>query len=100
MNNSDKPSLNITLAQIDPVLGDLRGNFKRLRDIYQKYKEQSDLIVFPELFICGYPPEDLLLSPAFIKKCEASLQAICDLTKGENAAILTGYPWQDPHSSV
>ena len=60
----------IALAQINPVIGDLSGNLRRI----QRYLEQAraadaDLAIFPELTLCGYPPKDLLLKPRFVSDC-------------------------------
>ncbi len=61
------PSLRVVLAQINPTVGDLRGNLEKILRFIDRAKEtKADLIVFPELAVTGYPPEDLLLKPQFI----------------------------------
>jgi NAD+ synthase (glutamine-hydrolysing) len=62
-------SLRIGMAQINPTVGDLDGNFRRIADACGKARTQGvDLLVFPEMALPGYPPEDLLLKPAFITR--------------------------------
>ena len=67
---ADMPQLRIACAQINCVVGDLVGNAQRILAAYEKaVAQQCDLVVFPELTITGYPPEDLLLRAAFIEQC-------------------------------
>ena len=59
--------MRIGLGQFDAVVGDLEGNAERMREIYgQAVAKKVDLLVFPELAVCGYPPEDLLLKKHFL----------------------------------
>ena len=60
----------IALAQINPTLGAIKDNLARAREARREAAD-ADLILFPELFICGYPPEDLVLKPAFQAACPA-----------------------------
>ncbi|MDO8580482.1 MAG: NAD+ synthase [Candidatus Omnitrophota bacterium] len=84
----------IALAQINPTVGDLDGNRRKIVDVIAQAKVQNvDLIVFPELVVCGYPPEDLLLKKHFIKHTMQALQSIVPFTKGLSAVI--GYAHQD-----
>ena len=63
-----KSQLTITLAQLNPVVGDVTGNAVRARAARaQAASDGADLLVLSELFIAGYPPEDLLLRPAFLQ---------------------------------
>lgn len=75
-------NLRIALAQINPVVGDLEGNSKKIIKFIKKAKSnKAELIIFPELCLCGYPPEDLLHKPYFIHKNKEYLQKIrsyCD----------------------
>ena len=58
--------LKIALAQSDPTVGDIGANAAKLVAVREKAARQgADLVIFPELFITGYPPEDLVLKPAF-----------------------------------
>lgn len=85
--------LKFALGQVNPVMGDLPGNVALARDAHAKAKELgADMLVLPELFITGYPPEDLVLRPSFQ---EAVKQAALELAKvtAEGPAILVGAPW-------
>ncbi|MGE0698917.1 MAG: nitrilase-related carbon-nitrogen hydrolase, partial [Hyphomicrobiaceae bacterium] len=67
-------SLRIALAQLDPVVGDLAGNADRLVAARTEAAAKgADLVLFPELFICGYPPEDLVRKPAFAAACRETV---------------------------
>lgn len=67
----------INLAQINPLVGDLVGNADLMRQAVSNARQAgADVVVFPELSLTGYPPEDLLLFPAFIEQCEQQLQAL------------------------
>lgn len=70
-------SLTISLAQLNPLVGDLVGNAQLMREAASNARlAGADVIVLPELSLTGYPPEDLLLFPAFIEQCEQQLQAL------------------------
>jgi NAD+ synthase (glutamine-hydrolysing) len=85
------PRLRIAAAQIDVVVGDLPGNAERILDAYDAAEEAgADLVVFPELTITGYPPEDLLLRPAFVAQAVETLDKIAART-GRCAAVI-GFP--------
>ena len=65
--------LKIALAQLNPTLGDLAGNLVKLKHARAEAAAKgADLIVFSELFICGYPPEDLVRKPAFAAACRST----------------------------
>jgi NAD+ synthase len=83
--------LTIAVAQLNPVVGDVRGNADKVRRARASAPD-ADLIVFPELFIAGYPPEDLVLKPAFQAACR---EAVDDLARetGNGPALLLGTPW-------
>ena len=77
MNARPADRLNIALAQLNPTVGDVAGNadkVRRARD--QAAAMGADLVAFPELFIAGYPPEDLVLKPAFQAACRAAVEAL------------------------
>ena len=66
--------MRIALAQINPIVGDIRGNVAKMADfIAQAARQEADLVVFPELSLCGYPPRDLLLKPAFVEENAAAV---------------------------
>jgi len=75
--------MKIALAQINPTVGDLEGNAKKIIDYIGRAKKQgADLVVFPELAITGYPPEDLVLKPQFITDNISALKKIVKASKG------------------
>lgn len=84
--------MRIALAQINPTVGDFSGNVKKIREFTERaVAEHADLVIFPELATCGYPPADLLEKESFLKRAEESLAEIAALTKGEGRpAILCG----------
>jgi NAD+ synthase (glutamine-hydrolysing) len=80
--------LRIGLAQINTTVGDLRGNIDRIVEGIQRARQhQVDMVVFPELSIPGYPPEDLLLKPSFIEANRASLDELLPHTLGLTAVV-------------
>jgi NAD+ synthase (glutamine-hydrolysing) len=86
--------LRIAAAQLNLVVGDLEGNAERLLAAYDRADaEGCDLIAFPELAVTGYPPEDLLLRPAFVAQAAETLDKIASRT-GRMAAVV-GYPEVD-----
>ena len=84
--------IKVTLAQLDLAVGDIAGNTRRILDASAAARDEhdADLIVFPELSICGYPPEDLLLHAGLRRRVEASLAEIRDGVRG--IAVLVGFP--------
>src|SRR5262245_19860634 len=83
-------TLDITLAQMNQSVGDLAGNAAAMLAAREKAKG-SDLIVFPELQLIGYPPEDLILKPALIERAQAELDKLAQATaKGDGPAMLVG----------
>src|SRR6202790_2230204 len=86
----------ITLAQLNPTVGDVAGNAAKARAARIKARaDGADLLVFPELFITGYPPEDLVLKPAFQSACRAAIEALARETADGGPAMLIGSPWVD-----
>src|ERR1700693_3170632 len=85
--------LSIAVAQLNPTLGDIAGNAEKVRRARVEAQRQgADLVVFPELFIAGYPPEDLVLKPAFQAACRAAVEALARET-ASGPAMLIGTPW-------
>lgn len=75
--------MKILVCQIDPTIGDFKGNLEKiLSSIERGRRENADIVLFPELTICAYPPEDLLLHKNFAIRCEESLEKIVPHTKG------------------
>ncbi len=92
MTKSTEPT--ITLAQLNPVVGDVTGNAAKARVARAKAKaDRADLLVLSELFIAGYPPEDLVLKPAFQAACRAEIEALARETGDGGPAVLIGTPW-------
>lgn len=92
MSDSDPQALRIALAQFDFPVGDIPGNQARIAQMIALAREEygADVVVFPELAISGYPPEDLLLKPAFLAECERALQAVAEAAQGITAVV--GWP--------
>src|SRR5262245_48941570 len=84
----------ITLAQLNPTVGEVTGNAAKARPARDNAKvDGADLRVLPELFICGYPPEDLVLKPAFQSACRAAIEELARETADGGPAVLIGTPW-------
>ena len=82
--------MKIALAQINPTVGDLEGNASKIIEYIGKAKKQgADLVVFPELAVTGYPPEDLVLKPQFITDNINALKTIVKATK--DIAVYVGF---------
>ena len=78
-------------AQINPIVGDIDYNTQRILDCIEHAKQQQlDCIIFPELSLCGYPPEDLLFRPDFHKRCDKSLATIT--AAADTIAVIIGHP--------
>jgi NAD+ synthase len=94
MNTRPADRLAIAVAQLNPIVGDVAGNLERARTARaQAAREGADIVAFSELFIAGYPPEDLVLKPAFQVACRAAVEAIAHDTVDGGPAVLMGTPW-------
>jgi NAD+ synthase (glutamine-hydrolysing) len=84
--------LRIVMAQLNLTVGDISGNADKIIEAAEKARDQfkADIVIFPELTLTGYPPEDLLLRPSFIKSVGTGLQKIIDKVSGIH--LLIGYP--------
>ncbi len=91
----------IALAQLNPIVGGVAANFAKAKTEVGKLVG-VDLVLFPELFMAGYPPEDLVLRPSFVKACKAAVEELArEFAAGP--AILMGLPWREGgklHNSV
>src|ERR1043166_9202768 len=86
--------MRLALAQINTTVGDLDGNRKKiLEGLAEARSAAADLVLFPELAVTGYPPEDLLLRPGFIRAAAESLQEIARETS--EIVALVGFPHLD-----
>jgi len=84
----------ITLAQLNPTVGDVEGNAAKARAARERAKaDGADLVVLSELFIAGYQPEDLVLKPAFQAACRSAIEALARETADGGPAMLIGVPW-------
>ena len=91
MAETAEPLLRVALAQMNATVGDLEGNAHKIRELVgQARDEGAALVVFPELALCGYPPEDLLITPHFV---DAARSALDDLAADvEGIVALVGFP--------
>jgi NAD+ synthase len=94
MNERPADQLAIAVAQLNPTVGDISGNLECAR----KAREQAagdgaDLVAFSELFIAGYPPEDLVLKPAFQAACRSAVETLARDTADGGPGVLIGAPW-------
>ncbi|MBN8283245.1 NAD+ synthase [Zoogloea sp.] len=86
-----KTPLTVAVAQLNCVVGDISGNARRILDAVARAKAAgADVVLTPELALCGYPPEDLLLRPAFLQACADELAALAAQVQG--ITLLVGYP--------
>ena len=89
-------SLTIALAQINPIVGDIDGNVDRIIKARAKAAKQgADLVITGELVVSGYPPEDLVLKPAFQDTIEAGVERLAAETADGGPGLLIGAPWLD-----
>lgn len=83
----------ILLAQVNPVVGDINGNIARLHETALAWQGKANLIVFPELYLCGYPPRDLLAEHWFVDRVQRSITTLIDTTRRyPDVAVLFGAP--------
>jgi NAD+ synthase len=88
--------LRLALAQLNPIVGDIAGNVAKLRAARAKAAAQgADLMLASELVLIGYPPEDLVLKPAFIDDAIAALKELAADTGDGGPALLVGTPWRE-----
>jgi NAD+ synthase len=93
--------MKLYLAQINTNVGDLEGNSKKILSEFKKANSQNcDLIIFPEMSICGYPCEDLWLKKYFIEECKKTIQEICAQTKSFKTAALIGFPMVEKERNI
>src|SRR5579871_3315266 len=97
MNGMSAPDqFTITIAQLNPTVGDIPGNAAKARAARaQAAAAGADLVLLSELFICGYPPEDLVLKPALQAACRAAVETLARETADGGPAVLVGTPWAE-----
>jgi NAD+ synthase len=94
MNERPADRFAIAVAQLNPTVGDISGNLERARKARAKAaRDGAEIIAFSELFIAGYPPEDLVLKPAFQAACRMAVEALARETGDGGPAVLIGTPW-------
>jgi len=102
--NAPLNTLRIAIAQLNPVVGDVAGNLAKAREARADAARQgADLLLLTELFISGYPPEDLVLKPAFLKACQKAVDDLAADTADGGPGVIVGFPRQGEtgrHNSV
>src|ERR1700688_2468908 len=94
MNERPTDRLAVAVAQLNPIVGDVAGNLECARaGRAVAAQDHADIVAFSELFIAGYPPEDLVLKPAFQAACRAAVEALARDTGDGGPAVLIGTPW-------
>lgn len=89
-------TLNILVAQKNPVVGDIDGNLAlAMEALKQAEASSADLVVLSEFFILGYPPEDLVLKPSAVKNAMAAIRRLAEATANHTAGIIIGGPWTE-----
>jgi NAD+ synthase len=87
--------LTIALAQLNPVVGDIAGNLEKLRAARaMAHAARADIVVFSELFLSGYPPEDLVVKPAFMEEVMKAAEILARESGYGGPAIIVGLPWR------
>ena len=97
-------TLRIAVAQLNPTVGDVAGNLAKAREARADAARQgADLVLYTELFLSGYPPEDLVLKPAFLKACERAALDFAKDTADGGPGVIVGTPLKrksGTHNSV
>src|SRR5690606_13242447 len=87
----------IAVAQLNPTVGDIPGNLALAKKARAKAAEEgADLVLFTELFIAGYPPEDLVMKPAFVEACERAIKELAKDTADGGPGVVIGTPLSRP----
>ncbi len=87
--------LKIALAQLNATVGDIAGNAEKARAaLARARREGAQIVLLPEMFIAGYPPEDLILRPVFVRACMEAVEELAAETK-KGPALLVGAPWRE-----
>ncbi|NTF42212.1 NAD+ synthase [Rhizobium sp. AC27/96] len=89
-------TIRIAVAQLNPTVGDISGNLAKAREARaEAAREGAQLLMLTELFISGYPPEDLVLKPAFIRACWKAVESLAADTADGGPGVIVGVPRQD-----
>jgi len=91
-----KDQFRLAVVQANPCVGDISGNAEKVRHHRKLAAEQgADLVLYSELFLAGYPLEDLVLKPSFVAACKRELEALAKETADGGPGLLVGLPWAD-----
>ena len=89
-------TLRIAIAQLNPTMGDIAGNLELAREARaDAARSHADLVFFTELFISGYPPEDLVRKPAFLRDCMEAVEALAKETADGGPGVIIGSPYAE-----
>src|SRR5262245_55110015 len=89
-------SIKVALAQLNPTVGDVAGNLAKVRAARaEAAKQGADLVLTAELVLAGYFPDDLVLKPAFVKRCHEAVEALCADTRDGGPALFIATPWHE-----
>ena len=91
-----KNKMKIALAQLNPKVGDIKGNISKLISIRNDLSKDVDIIVVPELYVTGYPIDDLVLRNDFLELVENEISDLAKLTNDGKASIILGSPGTAP----
>jgi len=101
---AEPDTMRIAVAQLNPTVGDIPGNLALAKKARAKAAEEgADLVLFTELFIAGYPPEDLVMKPAFVEACERAIKELAKDTADGGPGVVIGTPLSRPsgrHNAV
>ena len=96
-NTSSQNTVTFALAQSHYLVGDITGNVEKMRTLALQARDQgADVIVFPELALLGYPPQDLLLRPSLSDRVKSALSSLSDIN---DIVMIVGYPHVDHHGT-
>ncbi|MBG21037.1 MAG: NAD+ synthase, partial [Rhizobiales bacterium] len=85
--------LRIAVAQLNPTVGDIAGNIAKIREgRADAARHGADLVLFTELMVSGYPPEDLVVRPAFLEASRKAVEELAAETADGGPAMIVGYP--------
>ena len=96
MSEEKSTELSIAVMQANPHLGDVRANFESLRQKRERAADMgADCLLTPEMYLAGYPADDLVLRQDFMLRIESALQDIAALTNDGGPAVIVGAPYRD-----
>ncbi len=81
---------NVAIAQLNSKVGDFEGNLRKLKEAWEEVDKKAHLLILPELYLCGYPPEDLLLREDFLRECNGAFKRVLEISKEFETPIAVG----------